>query len=131
MTKFEEMYQEYREWRHARNTASTEEEKDRASEMRDAFDAKFDNTSRAFREAWADYRDSKDSGYALLNCENSPSVASEYAAVLRENGIEKFTFSSTWSGAVKDVWEFRLAGYELDGMTNVPKTAFVLKLRNN
>lgn len=129
MTKFEKLYQEYAEARTARRNATTEEEKDVAYKLLDEFDAKFDNESRAFKEAWRDYRSSIESGYEYLNCEDTVRSAFDYATVLKENGIEKFTFSSTWSGSVNDAWEFQKAGYIVEGMTNIPKTAFVFILR--
>lgn len=129
MTKFEKLYQEYAEARTARRNATTEEEKDVAYKLLDEFGAKFDNKSRAFKEAWRDYRNSIESGYELLNCEDTVSSAFDYATVLKENGIEKFAFSSTWSGSVNDAWEFQKAGYIVEGMTNVPKIAFVFSLR--
>lgn len=38
---------------------------------------------------------------------------------LRDNGIEKFTFSSTWSGAVKTAWLFTQNGCTLEGLTEI------------
>ena len=40
-------------------------------------------------------------------------------ASLRENGIEYFTFSSTWSGAVRIAWGLCQHGCTLLGMTEV------------
>ncbi len=66
-----------------------------------------------------------DIGYEHLDCENSPSNVTEYAEVLKENGIKKFTFSSTWSEAVEEAWKFKSAGYRIEGVTKTLKTAFV------
>lgn len=128
MSKLENLYQEYKEARVARRDATTEEEKEIAYKLLDEFDAKFDNTSRAFREVWRDYKNSMDSGYEYLDCDCPSNSALEYAKALKENGVEKFTYSSTWSGAINDAWEFQQAGYKLEGMTNTPKTAFVFRL---
>lgn len=40
---------------------------------------------------------------------------------MRENGIEEFTYSSTWSGAVETAWEFTQNGCSLEGLTEVKK----------
>ncbi len=125
MTKFERLYQEYRDAYEARRNATTKEEKELAWEKMDEFDTKFDGESRAFIEAWRDYRNSMDMGYKYLDCENPSRDATEYAKVLKDNGIKKFTFSSTWSGAVEDAWKFQSAGYRIEGVTKAPKTAFV------
>ncbi len=62
-----------------------------------------------------------DIGYERLDCENSPSNATENAEVLKENGIKKFTFSSTWSEAVEDACKFKSAGYRIEGVTKTLK----------
>ena len=38
---------------------------------------------------------------------------------LRDNGIEKFTFSSTWTSAVKIAWLFTQNGCTLEGLTEI------------
>ena len=38
---------------------------------------------------------------------------------LRENGIERFTFSSTWSSAVETAWLFQKAGCTLSGLIEI------------
>lgn len=47
-------------------------------------------------------------------------------ASLRENGIEHFTFSSTWSSAVETAWLFAENGCTLEGLLqiNSPHKAF-------
>ena len=40
-------------------------------------------------------------------------------AAMRENGIEKFTFSSGWSHAVETAWLFQEAGYALEGLVEI------------
>lgn len=44
-------------------------------------------------------------------------------ASFRENGIERFTFYSTWSGAVKVAWLFTENGCTLEGMVKVNGSA--------
>ena len=39
--------------------------------------------------------------------------------ILRDNGIEKFTFSSTWTSAVKTAWLFTQNGCTLEGLTEI------------
>lgn len=38
---------------------------------------------------------------------------------LRENGVEHFTFSSTWSGAVEIAWLFTQNGCTLEGLVEI------------
>lgn len=40
-------------------------------------------------------------------------------ACLRDCGIEKFTFSSTWSGAAETAWLFKQNGCKLEGLIEI------------
>ncbi|WP_406040089.1 hypothetical protein [Succinimonas sp.] len=40
-------------------------------------------------------------------------------AAMRENGIEKFTFSSGWSRAVETAWLFQKNGCALEGLAEI------------
>jgi hypothetical protein len=37
----------------------------------------------------------------------------------RDFGVEHFTFSSTWSSAVKTAWLFKMNGCEVEGLVEV------------
>lgn len=39
--------------------------------------------------------------------------------ILRDNGIKKFTFSSTWTSAIKTAWLFKQNGCTLEGLTQI------------
>ena len=40
-------------------------------------------------------------------------------ACMRENGVERFTFSSTWSSAVETAWLFQENGCMLEGLIQI------------
>ena len=40
---------------------------------------------------------------------------------MRENGIERFTFSSGWTDAVETAWLFQKAGCVLEGLVEINK----------
>ena len=68
-----------------------------------------------------DYIDSRRKGNELLDFHNV--IWEDHVAALidcmRENGIEKFTFSSGWSSAVEIGWLFIQNGCKLEGMTQI------------
>ena len=66
------------------------------------------------------YTEMKDRGNELidLNDVHDYQVAG-VMTILHLFGIQRFTFSSTWSSAVNAAWEITQHGYKLEGMTQV------------
>ena len=66
------------------------------------------------------YTDMKERGNELidLNDVHDYQVA-EVIEILLRFGVQRFTFSSTWSSAVTAAWEIGQHGYKLEGMTRV------------
>lgn len=53
--------------------------------------------------------------YDTIKDESVPAIVQ----VLRDNGIEKFTFSSGWSSAVETAWLFVQNGCKVEGMAEI------------
>ena len=66
------------------------------------------------------YTEMKDRGNELidLNDVHDYQVAG-VMTILHLFGIQRFTFSSTWSSAISTVWEISKHGYKLDGMVQI------------
>ena len=66
------------------------------------------------------YTEMKDRGNELidLNDVHDYQVAG-VMTILHLFGIQRFTFSSTWSSAISAVWEISKHGYKLDGMVQI------------
>lgn len=77
-----------------------------------------------FRTVYLLYRSMKERGNDMIDF-NEPYQyrnAAETVELLREYGIEKFSFSSGWSSAIECAWEFVQNGCELAGITEVHGT---------
>ena len=67
------------------------------------------------------YKEAKERGNACIDLndciwdERVPGLVES----LRSLGIERFTFSSTWSGAVRTAWLFKENGCELEGLVEI------------
>ena len=73
-----------------------------------------------FEILYREYKEARENGNAEMNINRSLCQESgEVAECLKENGVKRFTFSSNWSGAIKEVWELQKAGYKMVGMTEV------------
>lgn len=75
----------------------------------------------AYCIAYRLYAEMERRGNTLLDiCEPIPaSSLKDLLDTLRENGIEAFTFSSTWSSAVETAWYLTELGCTLKGMTKI------------
>lgn len=74
-----------------------------------------------FIALYRDYRQAQKLGNPYLNLSDVlyPNNAQGYVDLMREQGVEFFTFSSTWSGALEVAWSFEEAGCTCIGMTEI------------
>ena len=118
MNTFENFYNRIRDAKNAYNAARTEDEKNTA---RFAYKAVWDELKELGREAcrlFNEYEVSRDSGNDYLDISEvvwDKDVA-DLITAMRENGINHFTFSSTWSSAVETAWLFQQNGCKLEGL---------------
>ena len=69
---------------------------------------------RAYRSIFEDGTEFADFNSAF----NSEKIKS-YVRIMKENGIKHFTYSSTWTNAIKDAWDFEQAGAKLEGLVEI------------
>ena len=86
-------------------------------ELWDSIDAKGKAYTRIYRE----YKDSRDRGNAWMDLHDViwDRDAPDLIACMRENGIERFTFSSGWSSAVETAWIFKENGCQLEDLVQI------------
>ena len=101
--------------------AATEEEKDLVrKEYKDVIAWLYEDGDAAC-QIWPSCRRSYNNGNLLIDLDDNVSKdnVSEIVSCLRNNGVTKFTFSSTWSGAIESAWLFQQNGCTLVGLVEV------------
>ena len=86
-------------------------------ELWNGMEAKGKACARLYRE----YTEARDKGNELLDLRDAiwDKDVAELIRAIRENGIERFTFSSGWSSAVETAWLFLENGCRLEGMIQI------------
>ena len=115
--KFEKLYARMQELKKLYN----EGEKEKAQQSYSKLKETIKNEENGFRTIWTMYEKARDNQNMYIDF-NEVIWDNEVPSIiktLRDNGIEKFTFSSTWSSAVKTAWLFKENGCTLEGLTEV------------
>ena len=115
--KFEKLYARMQELKKLYN----EGEKEKAQQSYSKLKETIKNEENGFRIIWTMYEKARDNQnmYIDFNDVIWDNEVPSIIQTLRDNGIEKFTFSSTWSSAVKTAWLFKENGCTLEGLTEV------------
>ena len=121
MNIFEEAYRGIQEAKKAYAAATNEAQQDAARAIYKQATAKLDGLSNTEKRIWSAYETAKDCGneYIDLNDTIRDDAVEDLVACMKEYGIEAFTFSSTWSGAVETAWLFQKAGCTLAGLIEI------------
>ncbi len=121
MNIFEEIYSGIQEAKKAYEAATDTAEKDAARNLYEKAAEKIDDLNDTEQRIWRAYETAKDCGneYIDLNDTNRDDAVEDLVACMKEYGIEAFTFSSTWSGAVEAAWLFQKAGCSLTGLLEI------------
>jgi len=87
----------------------------------DEFCKEGDTRGRLFNRIYREYRQAKKRGNEHLDFHEViwDNEVEDLISCLKKNGIEHFTFSSTWSSAVETAWLFQEAGCKLEGLIRV------------
>mgnify|MGYP000317411646 FL=1 len=108
---------QYREAEKAGNTAGQEAARNAYHEMEEQIAGKGNPYARIYRL----YSEAQERGNAYIDL-NDTIWDYQVPALIRnrrEYGIEKFTFSSTWSSAVETAWLFTQNGCRLEGLVEI------------
>lgn len=121
MNIFEEAYRGIQEAKKAYTAAANTAEQDAARALYKQATAKLDGLSNTEQRIGNAYETAKDCGneYIDLNDTIRDDAVEDLVACMKEYGIEAFTFSSTWSGAVETAWLFQKAGCTLAGLIEI------------
>ncbi len=83
--------------------------------------AELGTKGEAYCRIYREYTASRKKGNDLLDLNDAieDGQVESLVACMRENGVERFTFSSTWSGAVGTAWLFQESGCRLEGLVQI------------
>ncbi len=101
----------------AGNEAGVEKAKEDYRALMQESEGRGDAYLRIYRE----YSDSRKKGNDLLDLNDTiwDRQVEGLVACMRENGIDRFTFSSTWSDSVGTAWLFKENGCRLEGLVQI------------
>ena len=121
---FAREYEALQELKAAYHAAETEEAKEAVRQDRKRWGLGMELKGEAYIRVFNLYEHARDRGNEYIDLHDciwdkdvKPLIDS-----LRANGIEKFTFSSTWSSAVETAWLFLQNGCRLEGLVELDGT---------
>lgn len=126
---FENWFKKSSAARAAIEAASTEEQRDIARKNRRALREEIDRAcgDDITKRAFSDYCSARNNGNLFMDI-NSVLWSKEVPAFvesLRSHGVQMFTVSSTFGGAVELYWELEKAGCHMVGMREVFTSSYV------
>ena len=115
--KFEKLYTKIQELKKLYNEG--EKEKARAAYIK--LEETIKTEEKCFQKIWAMYKNSQDNKNQYIDFSDAiwDNEVEQIIKTLKDNGIEYFTFSSTWSSAVKIAWRFQQNGCSLEGLIEI------------
>ena len=123
-SSFEKNYAREQEIRRMHDAAQTQGSREGMSDAVDAYQS-FRNSIMAEGDIYARiyrlYSQARDRGnrYVDISDDTDAESAGKMADAFRRHGIEKFTYSSCWSGAARAAWQFIQHGCILEGMLEI------------
>ena len=80
-----------------------------------------DEKGEAYARIYRDYKNARDKGNEYIDFRDViwDKDVEGLVNCMRENGIDRFTFSSGWSSAVETAWLFKENGCELEGLIQI------------
>ena len=128
---FEETYTKIQQMVTAYNNATTDAEREEARKEYEIITDSLKTKSPCFNRIMDEYETSRDSGNEILNIRNfiNKNQVKEFISVLKENGINEFTFSDSSTVALENAWKFQEAGYKLQGIVEI-NSAYKKSLSN-
>ena len=124
MKKYNEQIKEIKAAFDAANDKGDEAGKEAAREQYHQWKDKIEAEGEDFCKVYSLYKNAKDRGNEYIDLhdviwdKDVPTLIER----LRKAGIEKFTFSSTWSSAVETAWLFIQNGCKVEGITEINGT---------
>jgi glucose-6-phosphate-specific signal transduction histidine kinase len=121
MNIFEKTYRKEQEMVRQFDATDDEEEKETIREAHERLMEGISEKGNIACIVWRAFETAKERGNEYIDFSEviADSDVRGLLRCLRENGIERFTFSSTWSSAVLTAWYFAQEGCSLEGMVEI------------
>lgn len=118
---FEEAYQKELQAIAAFDAAKNKEEKEEARELHNKTFGQIGNMGEFAVHIWREYQISRKHGNFNLNLSEIvwDYQVPEIVACMKANGIERFTFSGTYTEAIRTAWLFQQEGCVLEGFVEI------------
>ncbi len=118
---FEKAYQKELQAIAAFDAAKNEEEKEKARELHNETFGQIGSLGEFAVHIWREYQTSRKHGNLNLNLSEIiwDHQVPEIVACMKTNGIERFTFSATYTEAIKTAWLFQQEGCVLEGFAEI------------
>ncbi len=118
---FEETYQKVQESKRMYDNSTTKRQEEDARKLYHEAADKIQELGQDACTIYRQYEISKDSGNQRLNLYDViwENQVENLVKIMRENGIEEFTFSSTWSSAIEIAWLFQKNGCKLESLIEI------------
>lgn len=121
MNIFEETYRKEQEMVRQFDATDDEEERETIREAHERLMKGISEKGNIACIVWRAFETAKERGNEYIDFSEviADSDVRGLLRCLRENGIKRFTFSSTWSSAVLTAWYFTQEGCSLEGMVEI------------
>lgn len=118
---FEETYQKELQAIAAFDAAKNDEEKEKARELHNEAFGQIGRLGEFAVHIWREYQISRKHGNLNLNLSEIvwDHQVPEMVACMKANGIESFTFSGTYTEAIRTAWLFQQEGCVLEGFVEI------------
>lgn len=124
MNMFEQIYEKVNQQAKAVCATKSDKEREEARRLLNKTISEIENLDFYTVHIWREYMNAMDCGNSRLNLAAIiwEHQVSEIVACMKANGIKGFTFSATYTEAIKTAWLFQQEGCVLEGMVKIFST---------
>ena len=118
---FEQIYEKVNQQAKAVCAAKSDKEREEARWLLNETISEIESLDFYTIHIWREYKNARDCGNSRLNLSEIiwDHQVSEMVACMKANGIERFTFSATYTEAIKTAWLFQQEGCVLEGFVEI------------
>ena len=121
---FEQIYEKVNQQAKAVCAAKSDKEREEARRLLDKTISEIESLGFYTIHIWREYKNARDCGNSRLNLSDIiwDHQVPKMVTCMKENEIKEFTFSATYTEAIKTAWLFQQEGCVIEGMVKVFST---------